>query len=43
MESGRETWATLTLPPGHYFMACGVPEGDQIHAQLGMLEEFTIS
>lgn len=39
---GRTVWLPLSLTPGHYFMACGTPEGDQIHAQLGMIEEFEI-
>jgi len=42
MAPGREVWLSLTLPPGRYFVACGVPEGDTIHASLGMLNEFEI-
>ena len=43
MASGREGWLLLNLPPGRYFIACGTPEGDVIHAQMGMIEEFDIS
>jgi uncharacterized cupredoxin-like copper-binding protein len=39
---GHEIWVTLDLEPGRYFVACGTPEGEQIHAQLGMIEEFEI-
>ena len=42
MAPGGEGWIPLTLPSGRYFMACGTPEGDRIHAQLGMLEEFEV-
>ena len=33
----------LDLAPGKYFVACGTLEGDKIHAQLGMIEQFEIS
>ena len=39
---GREGWASLTLPPGRYFIACGTPEGETIHAAMGMIEEFEV-
>lgn len=42
MAPGREGWIVLTLVPGRYLMACGTPEGDVIHAQLGMLDEFEL-
>jgi uncharacterized cupredoxin-like copper-binding protein len=43
MVAGQEGWLALTLSPGRYFIACGTPEGDVIHAQMGMREEFEIS
>lgn len=42
MAPGQEGWVVLTLVPGRYLIVCGTPEGDVIHAQLGMLEEFEI-
>ena len=42
MAPGKEGWLPLTLEPGRYFIACGTPEGDVIHAQMGMIEEFEV-
>jgi len=42
MAPAHEAWARLSLSAGRYFIACGEPEGDKIHAQLGMLLEFTV-
>lgn len=40
MAPGREAWVPVTFEPGRYFIACATPEGEVMHAQLGMVEEF---
>jgi uncharacterized protein YbaA (DUF1428 family) len=40
--AGRELWVMLDLAPGHDFLGCGVPEGEKLHAQPGMLQKFRI-
>ena len=42
MRPGHEAWVTMTIAPGRYFTSCATSEGDKIHAQLGMIEEFEI-
>jgi hypothetical protein len=43
ISQGHELLLDITLGPGRYFAACATPEGDKIHAQLGMIEEFEIA
>lgn len=41
---GKEAWIAIDLPPGRYFMLCGVPgrEDGHPHYKRGMFTEFTI-